>query len=131
MARFLAERTTAAGGRVDATRVAFASYEPYIGLFEALKRAGLAAEPRAAGKWLTSPAPYFVVPEWYATAIRRDRRDPAMLRDLDALDAGAHGYRPILDLPVEWYLQQAVDRWLDPGLAYTQGAFGFRVYARE
>jgi beta-glucosidase/6-phospho-beta-glucosidase/beta-galactosidase len=48
VARFISERTTEAGGRVDATPVAFANYEPYIGLLEALKRAGLAAEPRAA-----------------------------------------------------------------------------------
>jgi hypothetical protein len=127
VARFV--RVRSAG----AVAVAFPSYGPYLRLGEALKRAGLREDGRAPGRWFDPPAPYFVLPEWYATAIRRDRANPLMVRDLDALESGASGYRPLYRVPTPWYLQRPLDRCLDPGLVVDvwQGAIGFTVYGRD
>jgi hypothetical protein len=124
VAAFVASRSAGA-------RVAFPSYGPYLHLDAALERAGLVPDGRLPGRWLANPAPFFVVPHWYAVAIRRDRRDPTMLAELDAVESGAAGYRPALSLPAPWYLQRALDGWLDPALPADlwQGATGFTVYA--
>jgi len=79
-----------------------------------------------------STTPIFVLPEWYATAIRRDRRNPELLADLERLESGAAGLRPVHRLPIPRYLQYALDVRLDPAFAVDlwQGAIGFTVYAR-
>jgi hypothetical protein len=130
VARFIAgERSD---GGPDAARVAIPAYGPYLRLAEPLTAAGLRPDVRLPGRWLRHPAPHFVVPEWYATAIRRDRRNPELLADLEAIERGAEGYRPVLRIPRGWYLQQPLDAYLDPGLATDlwQGSIGFTVYAR-
>jgi hypothetical protein len=131
VARFLADRVARAGATSPDAHVAFPNYGPYFRLEEPLTRVGLTADARLPGRWFEPRAPFFVMPQWYAEAIRRDRRDPVLSRDLDALESGASGYRPILRLDIPWYLQRALDERLDPAFATDlwQGSIGFTVYA--
>jgi hypothetical protein len=111
-------------------RVAEPEYGPYFRLRWPLARHGIALEARPPGRWLSPRPRFLVVPDWYATAIRRDDRDPELRRELDALESGSSGYRPVERLATPWYLQQPLDAWLDPALAVDlwQGAIGFTVY---
>jgi hypothetical protein len=131
-ARAIAARVTMSNG-VAGARVAFPDYGPYFRLHQPFRQAGLAPEPREAGTWFTHPAPFFVVPAWYATVLRRDEREPVLLRDLDALETGRTDYRVLHRIAVPWYLQQPLDAWLDPALAVDlwQGAIGFTIYERQ
>ncbi len=111
-------------------RVAEPEYGPYFRLRWPLARHGVALEARPPGTWLAPPPRFVIVPDWYATAIRRDDRDPRLRRDLDALAGGSSGYRPVVRIPSPGYLQRPLDAWLDPALAVDlwQGAIGFTVY---
>jgi hypothetical protein len=128
-------RTVAArvGNAAATTHVAFPGYGPFLRLAEPLHRAGLVPDARLAGQWLRPPAPWFVMPEWYATAVRRDDENAHLRADLASLEAGGNGYRVVARIPRGWYLQRPLDEWLDPALGVDlwQGAIGFTLYARD
>lgn len=126
VATVIAERAAGATN----VRVVEPEYGPYFRLRWPLARHGIRLEPRPPGAWLTPRARFVVVPDWYATAIRRDDRDPLLRRDLDALESGTSGYRPVARIASPGYLQRPLDAWLDPALAVDlwQGAIGFTVY---
>jgi hypothetical protein len=115
------------------TAVTVPSYGPYFRITGPLAAHGLAYAPASVGEWFRAPTPFFVLPHWYAIAIRRGRNDPRLLADLARLEDGAAGYRPVLDVPIPWYLQRPLDVRLDPAFAVDlwQGAIGFTVYARD
>lgn len=104
----------------------------YFQLEEPLARVGIAQRTAKPGQWLEGAPEVFVLPEWYATSVRRDRARAAQRPDLDRLESGAAGYVEA----ARWssrYLQQELYTRLDPAFAvdlYT-GAIGFRVYVRE
>jgi hypothetical protein len=124
-------RAIAAGGGSDP--VAFPDFGSYFRLTEALAAAGLAASPRPPGRWFDPPSSYFVLPHWYATAIRRDEENAPLRADLARLERGRSGYRPVARWSTPWYLQRRLDEWLDPALTADlwHGAIGFTVYARD
>jgi hypothetical protein len=113
--------------------VAVPFFLDYFRLYQPLTSAGFRVQPREPGKWFEGPPPILVVPDWYATAIRRDQRDPKLLADLDALESGTAGFRPVFHLSTPPYLQQGLDVRLDPAFAVDlwQGTIGFTVYARN
>jgi hypothetical protein len=84
-------------------------------------------------QWLAGRPAYFVIPDWFAIAIRRDRRFPGAPEMLDRLDAGTAGYHRAFHIPIPPYLQEPIDVCLDPAFAVDlwQGALGFAVYARD
>ena len=104
----------------------------YFQLQEPLAREGLAQRTAKAEHWLDDRPEIFVLPEWYATAVRRDRARADQREELDRLENGAAGY----DEAARWssrYMQQDLYTWLDPAFASDlyMGAIGFRVYVRD
>jgi hypothetical protein len=107
--------------------------DPYYRLREHIAPRGYAVIVQHPGHWLEGRPGFFVLPEWQSIAIRRDRRDPALVAALDALEGGRSGYQPVLRIPIPPYLQRPLDERLDPAFAVDlwQGAIGFTVYARD
>lgn len=104
----------------------------YFQLQEPLAREGLAQRNAKAEHWLDDRPEVFVLPEWYATAVRRDRARAGQRVELDRLETGAAGYTEA----ARWssrYLQQDLYTRLDPAFASDlyMGAIGFRVYVRD
>mgnify|MGYP005859965433 CR=1 FL=1 len=95
---------------------------PYFQLEEPLVRVGIAQRTAKPGRWLEGAPEVFVLPEWYATSVRRDRARAAQRPDL--VEAARWSSR---------YLQQEFYTRLDPAFAVDlyMGAIGFRVYVRE
>ncbi|MBY0279212.1 glycosyltransferase family 39 protein [Candidatus Binatia bacterium] len=105
---------------------------PYFALREPLGRAGLRPMPKPDGHWFDGSPEAFVMPEWFATTIRRDRNSEARLAALDELESGRAGYREV----ARWrssYFQEDLYTWLDPAFASDlyMGELGFRVYLRD
>lgn len=104
----------------------------YFALREPLLRAGLSPVPKPDGRWFEGSPEAFVMPEWLATATRRDRNVAARLAALDDLESGRAGYREV----ARWrssYFQEDLYTWLDPAFASDlfMGELGFRVYLRD
>lgn len=104
----------------------------YFRLSAPLAAAKLRAVDVQDGHWFDQSPEFFVLPEWYAIAIRRDMPDGEAGRDLDRLLSGAAPY----DFGARWrsgYLQRAVYTALDPAFAgdLWQGEIGFSVYVRR
>ena len=104
----------------------------YFQLREPLARVGLEQRTAKARHWLDDRPEVFVLPEWYATSIRRDRARADQRDDLDRLESGAAGYAEAA-LWSSRYLQQDLYTWIDPAFAgdLYMGAIGFRVYVRD
>ena len=101
----------------------------YFRLREAFAAVGLATADARDGHWLDGAPDAFVLPEWYATSIRRDRANPAAVAELERLESGAAGYR----VAARWhssYLQEGFYTRLDPAFAAElwQGEIGFTVW---
>jgi hypothetical protein len=102
----------------------------YLRLSAPLARAGVAYEGAAPGRWFKGAPPFIVLPVDVVVTIRRDRPDSPEAGDLDRLEAGEVGYRLAARFESLWYVQRAVDEWIDPGLVGHPGDVGFRVYKR-
>lgn len=105
---------------------------PYFQLSAPLARVGLAQRTAKPQHWLDDRPEVFVLPEWYATSVRRDRARAEQRADLDRLESGEAGYVE----SARWessYLQQDLYTWIDPAFASDlyMGAIGFRVYVRD
>lgn len=131
VARWIAERFPMAE-RGTLRVVAPRELVGWVQLEKPLRRAGIPLETTAPGRWLDDRPEVFVLPEWYATSIRRDRRRAPLRAQLDLLESGAAGYREAARFDAR-YLQQDLYTWLDPGFAseLTMGAIGFRIYLRD
>jgi hypothetical protein len=107
--------------------------DPFFRLKRPITAQGYSVVVQRRFRWLEGRPAYFVVPEWHAIAIRRDRRSERLVGTLDALDAGKLGYHRVLRIPIPPYLQRPLDECLDPAFAVDlwQGAIGFTVYARD
>ena len=84
------------------------------------------------GHWFDDPPAYFVLPEWYEIAIRRDSTPGSPeARDLDRLRSGSD-YVAVARWR-SWYLQRDLYTALDPAFAgdLWQGEIGFTVYTRK
>jgi hypothetical protein len=97
-----------------------------------LRSAGLRHVAAADGHWLDGSPEAFVLPEWLATSLHRDRSHPAAQADLARLEAGTAGYHEV----ARWrstYLQEGFYTWLDPAFASDVyiGEIGFRAYVRD
>jgi hypothetical protein len=106
--------------------------ENYFALREPLRRVGIRQRTAATGHWLDGRPEAFVLPEWRATSIRRDRKYASARHALARLESGRAGYREV----GRWgssYLQQGFYTWLDPAFATDlyMGEIGFRVYLRD
>jgi len=104
----------------------------YFALARPFAQAKLVQVPVTDGHWFDQRAEFFVLPEWYAIAIRRDRPDGPAARDLQRLESGRAGYRFV----ARWrssYLQRDLYTHLDPAFAgdLWQGEIGFDVYAES
>lgn len=112
-------------------RVAAPGWEiEYFHLRRAFRVAGRDLLVKADGEWLADDPDVVVVPDWYATAIRRDLMEPA-LPELERIESGAAGYRPVARFRSS-YFQEGFYTWLDPAFASDlwQGEIGFTIYAR-
>jgi hypothetical protein len=103
----------------------------YYALDQPLARVGIAPLRVGDGHWFDARPDAFVLPEWLRISIRRDRNNPALERDLDALDSGSAGYVEGARFASR-YLDQALYTRLDPAFASDlyMGEIGFRVYLR-
>ena len=106
--------------------------QSYYGLRLPLNRIGIEHVPASTGHWLEARPEAFVLPEWLATSIRRDRNDPALQAELDRLESGTAGYHDV----GRWrstYLQESFYTWLDPAFASDLyvGEIGLRLYLRD
>ncbi len=108
--------------------------DPYFHLRKPISDKRYTVKIHRPGKWLVGSRPtFFIVPDWQAMAIRRDRRNVMMGMQLLALDHGISGYRPVLRVPIPDYLQRRWDERIDPAyvIEIWQGTIGFTVYARR
>jgi len=131
VAQFLREALPAGAGAPPRIVVPW-EMAGYYRLRQPLHRVGLEMATAAPGKWLAGRPEAFVLPEWYATSIRRDGGRDALRSDLERLESGALGYREA----ARWrstYLQESLYTWLDPSFAsaLSMGEIGFRVYLRD
>lgn len=104
----------------------------WLQLHRPLERVGVEVATAAPGKWLADRPDVFVLPEWYATSVRRDDRRARFRTELDQLEAGTLGYREVARFESR-YFQQELYTWLDPAFAseLSMGAVGFRIYLRD
>jgi hypothetical protein len=121
---------------VDDRRVAIPALEapdPYFRLRKPIEARGFQVETGNAGKLLVGRPAFFVMPDWFAMVVLRDRRDFLLQAQLQRLQTGQAGYRPVLRLPSPDRLQRRWDEGWDPTFAVElwQGALGFTVYARD
>jgi 4-amino-4-deoxy-L-arabinose transferase-like glycosyltransferase len=102
----------------------------YFHLPRAFRAVNLGLLVKADGEWLDDRPDVFVMPDWYATAIKRDVMQPG-LAELERIESGAAGYRPAARFRSS-YLQERFYTWLDPAFAVDlwQGEIGFTVYVR-
>jgi hypothetical protein len=129
VARWIAARAPAG------THVALPRIHPDLEFFRLqgpLRAAGLVPVMQRDGEWLTGAPGVFVLPDWYATSLRRDGRPTPALADLERLEAGTAGWveaahwRP-------WFVQRDLYVRLDPAFAgdLWQGAIGYGVWLRR
>lgn len=138
VARFSYDQQKAVAGWIGANRPGASVAVPnyllgFTRLGDYLIRAGLTFLPVREGHWFDDAPDVFVVPGYYAAAVRRDRPGSAAAAALEQLRSGATGYRPAARWEPSWYLQDRLDAWLDPGLGAQvwQGGYGFDVYVRD
>jgi len=112
---------------------AFEPSDPYYRLRRPIEAKGDQAETSQRAPWFSKRPSLFVMPDWLAMTILRDRRDFLLQARVKALQAGLAGYRPVLRIPAPGYLQRSWDESWDPTFAVElwQGALGFTVYARN
>ena len=102
----------------------------YYRLSVPLGRAGLTYLRVDDGHWFDARPDVFVLPDFDASAIRRDGlRWPD---ELDRLQSGAAGYHQAARWRA-WFLQRDFYEWLDPAFAgdLWQGELGFTVFVRD
>jgi 4-amino-4-deoxy-L-arabinose transferase-like glycosyltransferase len=104
----------------------------WLQLHRPLERVGVEVATAGPGKWLADRPDVFVLPEWYATSVRRDDRRARFRTQLDQLEAGALGYREAARFESRYFQQDLYTR-LDPAFAseLSMGAVGFRIYLRD
>jgi len=125
------ERFAAKDG--EKVRLAYpAGLDAYFNLRQPVIRAGLEPAPVPVDRWLDPGAPAFVMPDWLAIRIRRDRPDGDEARALERLESGEAGWVPA----ARWrsdYPTSALYTALDPIFAadLIQGEIGFTVYVRS
>jgi 4-amino-4-deoxy-L-arabinose transferase-like glycosyltransferase len=119
------ERMAAVPGNSD--------HDHFMRIKAPIEAEGFAVTVQRPGQWLKGRPAFFVLPHWMALSIRRDLHRKSMVPALEALESGASGYRPVVDLPIPGYLQRPLDERLDPAFAVElwQGAIGLTIYARE
>jgi 4-amino-4-deoxy-L-arabinose transferase-like glycosyltransferase len=107
--------------------------DPYFRMRDYLVAKGFRVRMEKDRAWLMTRPPFFVLPEWQAMAISRDRRDFLRMARMAQIQKGLAGYRPVLRVPIPGYLQREWDERWDPTFAVElwQGAIGFTVYARQ
>jgi Dolichyl-phosphate-mannose-protein mannosyltransferase len=132
VARWIAQQSSPLDLLLGKVRVAVPDYPlDYFGLAVPLAKAKLITVSVADGHWFDQPVDAFIMPEWYAIAIRRDEPKGPASRDLRRLESGRAGYH----LVARWrssYVQRDFYTWLDPAFAagLWQGEIGFDLYAR-
>jgi hypothetical protein len=134
LADWMAERMPALESKDREVAIpGFHPADPYFKLRDPLVAKGYRVTLEGDTNWLISRPPFFVVPEWHAMAILRDRRDAFRIARLTLIRSGEVGYRPVMRVPIPGYLQGAWDARWDPTFAVElwQGAIGFTVYARD
>ena len=124
--------TNYARGERARLRVAVPITKPaanWLQLDAPLRRVGVKLQKLPPERWLDDRPDVFILPEWFATSVRRDPARAALRDDLDRLEAGESGYREAARFD-EGYFNDGFYTWLDPGFASDlwMGAIGFRVY---
>jgi hypothetical protein len=111
----------------------FQAADPYFRLRDPLVAKGYRVTLERDRVWLMTRPPFFILPEWQAMAIQRDRRDFLRMARMTQIQRGGAGYRPVLHVPIPGYLQREWDTRWDPTFAIElwQGSIGFTVYARS
>jgi hypothetical protein len=133
VAAFIEERFAARIARGEPPRIAYpAEWSMYTNLPKVLKVARLGGGGAPRGRWLEGAPEVFVMPDWIAIQLRRDRPFDPAVRELDALEEGRAGYQPAAHFRSR-YLHQGLYTGLDPAFAADlwQGEIGFAVYLRD
>jgi len=131
VARWIAERFPEAA-RASLRVVVPRESAAWLQLHRPLERVGVGVGTAAPGRWLAERPDVFILPEWYATSVRRDDRRARFRAQLDQLEAGALGYREAVRFESRYFQQDLYAR-LDPAFAseLSMGAVGFRIYLRD
>ncbi len=131
LARWIKEARPAARERPVAVPHVMRTLD-YFRLAGPLARAGLRSVQVDDGHWLDGQPEVFVLPEWKAIEIHRDRPASPAARELERLEAGTAGYRAAARWS-SWFLQRDFYTHLDPAFAgdLWQGEVGYTVYLRE
>jgi 4-amino-4-deoxy-L-arabinose transferase-like glycosyltransferase len=120
-------------GSAERLRVAVPRASPFFDYYRLagpLERAGLTYLQVDDRHWFDAAPDVFVLPDFEATAIRRD--GVRWHDELDRLQSGAAGYHEAARWR-PWFLQRGFYTRLDPAFAgdLWQGEIGFTVYVRD
>ena len=88
----------------------FQPSDPYFKLRDHLVAAGFRVRLERDRVWLMTRPPFFVLPEWQAMAILRDRKDFLRMSRMTQIQKGGAGYRPVMQVPIPGYLQRRWDQ---------------------